>query len=141
MRREDAFMGGQQLPHTSAARLARDLVGLMRINSAISAVRGLVALERPLIELLAEILPATRGALILTTDPDEIPAVEREGVSGNARRLPVSRAVIERARELVGVLADAPMGAPGEVNRRAPDRCWPLHWWHLKRCWCHLSRV
>ena len=115
MRREDAFMGGPQLPHTSAARLARDLVGLMRINSAISAVRGLVALERPLIELLAEIVPATQGALILTTEPDEIPAVEREGASGNARRLPVSRAVIERVlRELVGVLADAPDGgAPG----------------------------
>jgi len=115
MRREDAFMGGPQLPQTSAARLARDLVGLMRINSAISAVRGLVALERPLIELLAEIVPATQGALILTTEPDEIPAIEREGVSDNARRLPVSRAVIERVlRELVGVLADATDGgAPG----------------------------
>jgi len=115
MRREDAFMGGPQLPQTSAARLARDLVGLMRINSAISAVRGLVALERPLIELLAEIVPATQGALILTTEPDEIPPIEREGVSDNARRLPVSRAVIERVlRELVGVLADATDGgAPG----------------------------
>jgi len=115
MRREDAFMGGPQLPHTSAARLARDLAGLMRINSAISTVRGLVVLERPLIELLAEIVPATQGALILTTEPDEIPAVEREGVSDKARRLPVSRAVIERVlRELVGVLADAPDdAAPG----------------------------
>src|SRR5678815_6183939 len=70
MRREDALMGGPRLAHTSAARLARDLVGLMRVNSAINAVRGLVALERPLIELIAEIVPATRGALILTSDPD-----------------------------------------------------------------------
>jgi transcriptional regulator with GAF, ATPase, and Fis domain len=115
MRREDAFMGSPRLIHTSAARLARDLVGLMRVNSAINAVRGLVALERPLIELLAEIVPATQGALILTTEPDEIPAVDRERASGNAHRLPVSRAVIERVlRELVGVLADAPDGgAPG----------------------------
>jgi Nif-specific regulatory protein len=115
MRREDAFMGGPRLAHTSAARLARDLVGLMRVNSAINSVRGLVALERPLIELLAEIVPATRGALILTTEPDEIPAVERERAAGDARRLPVSRAVIERAlRELVGVLAEAPdAGAAG----------------------------
>jgi len=122
MRREDAFMGGPQLPQTSAARLARDLVGLMRINSAISAVRGLVALERPLIELLAEIVPATQGALILTTEPDEIPPIEREGVSDNARRLPVSRAVIERVlRDLVGVLADASEGgAPGGGE---PSRC------------------
>jgi Nif-specific regulatory protein len=115
MRREDAFMGGPRLAHTSAARLARDLVGLMRINSAINAVRGLVVLERPLIELLAEIVPATRGALILTTELDEIPAVEKKGTSGDARRLPVSRAVVERVlREQVGVLADAPDGgAPG----------------------------
>jgi Nif-specific regulatory protein len=115
MRREDAFMGGARLAHTSAARLARDLVGLMRVNSAINGVRGLVALERPLIELLAEIVPATRGAVILTTEPDEIPAVERERASGDARRLHVSRAVIERVlREVVGVLADAPDGgAPG----------------------------
>ena len=121
MRREDAFTGGPRLAHTSAARLARDLVGLMRVNSAINAVRGLVALERPLIALLAEIVPATRGALILTTEPDEIPAVERERASGDARRLPVSRAVIERVlRELVGVLADAPDGSAaggGEPSR------------------------
>ena len=115
MRREDAFTGGPRLAHTSAARLARDLVGLMRVNSAINSVRGLVALERPLIELLAEIAPVTRGALILTSELDEIPAVEQEGASGDARRLPVNRAVIERVlRETVGVLADAPdEGAAG----------------------------
>jgi Nif-specific regulatory protein len=109
MRREDAFMGGPRLAQTSAGRLARDLVGLMRINSAVNAVRGLVALERPLIELLAEIVPATRGALILTTEPDQIAAAETKGSSNDSRRLPVSRAVIERVlREQVGVLADAP---------------------------------
>jgi Nif-specific regulatory protein len=111
MRREDAFMEGPRLAHTSAARLARDLVGLMRINSAINSVRGLVALERPLIELLAEIVPATRGALILTADPDEIPVVGRGSAPGDASRLPVNRTVIERVlRETVGVLADAPGG-------------------------------
>ena len=119
MRREDALMGGPRQAHTSAARLARDLVGLMRVNSAINSVRGLVALERPLIELLAEIVPATRGALILTTEPDEIPAVEP--TAGDARRLPVSRAVIERVlRELVGVLADAPDG--GAAGGGEPSR-------------------
>ena len=63
-------MGGPRLAYASAARLARDLVGLMRVNSAINSVRGLVALERPLIELVAEIVPATQGALILATDPE-----------------------------------------------------------------------
>jgi Nif-specific regulatory protein len=80
----------------------------MRVNSAINAVRGLVALERPLIELLAEIIPTTRGALIFTGDPDEIPAGERDGASSDGRQLYVSRPIIERVlRETVGVLADA----------------------------------
>ena len=92
----------------------------MRVNSAINAVRGLVALERPLIELLAEIVPATQGALILATEPDEIPAVERERASGDARQLCVSRPVIERVlRELVGVLADA--GDGGVPGRTGPS--------------------
>jgi Nif-specific regulatory protein len=120
MRREDAFTAGPRLAQTSAARLARDLIGLMRVNSAINAVRGLVVLERPLIELLAEIVPATRGALILTTEPNDIPAAERDGGSGDTRRLPVSRAVIERVlREQVGVLADAP-GARARSLLAAP---------------------
>ena len=113
-------MGGSRLAHTSAARLARDLVGLMRVNSAINAVRGLVALERPLIELLAEIVPATQGALILATDPDEIPAVERERASGE-RQLCVSRPMIERVlRDLVGVMAEA--GDNGVPGRTGPPR-------------------
>jgi two-component system, NtrC family, response regulator HydG len=121
MRREDALMGGSRLAHTSAARLARDLVGLMRVNSAINAVRGLVALERPLIELLAEIVPATQGALILATDPDEIPAVERERASGERRQLCVSRPMIERVlRDLVGVMAEA--GDSGVPGRTGPPR-------------------
>ena len=108
MRRDDALMGGSRLAHRSAARLARDLVGLMRVNSAINAVRGLVALERPLIELIAEIVPATRGALILTSDPDEIPVGQRNPASIDARQLFVSRPMIERVlRETVGVLAEA----------------------------------
>jgi two-component system, NtrC family, response regulator HydG len=118
MRREDALIAGPRLAHTSAARLARDLVGLMRVTSAINAVRGLVALERPLIELLAEIVPASRGALILTANPDEIPAVERQRAANEVRELQVSRPVIERVlRELVGVVADASDdGASGDAG-------------------------
>ena len=123
MRREDALMGGARLAHTSAARLARDLVGLMRVNSAINAVRGLVALERPLIELLAEIVPTSRGALIFTSDPDEIPAGEREDASGDVRQLYVSRPMIERVlRETVGVLAEAAQNGGSHEGALPPSR-------------------
>jgi len=121
MRRDDALMGGTRLAHMSAARLARDLVGLMRVNSAINAVRGLVALERPLIELLAEIVPASRGALIFTNDPDEIPA--GEDTSGDGRELNVSQPIIERVlRETVGVLAEAGQNGGPDERSLSPSR-------------------
>ena len=111
MRREDA-LGGPRLAYASAARLARDLSGLMRVNSVINSVRGLVALERPLIELVAEIVPATQGALILVSDPGELPVAAPERATGG-RQLCVSRPVLERVlREAVGVMAEA---GPGEV--------------------------
>src|SRR5688500_7852960 len=52
--REQVFAGGL-VPHdASLARLSRDLAALVRISAAISAIRGLVALERPLLELIAD---------------------------------------------------------------------------------------
>ena len=54
-----------------SARLARDLDALIRISGAINAVRGLVALERPLLALIADVVPASRGAIVLSGDrPD-----------------------------------------------------------------------
>ena len=124
MRREDA-LGGPRLAFASAARLARDLVGLMRVNSAINSVRGLVALERPLIELVAEIVPATQGALILASDPGDLPVAEPGRATGG-RQLCVSRPVLERVlREAVGVMADAgPNEMPGVIG--SPRSRWLL---------------
>ena len=69
MRREDALSSrARRLVDLPPERLARDLAGLMRVSAAISAVRGLAALERPLIELIAEVVPADRGAVILSGD-------------------------------------------------------------------------
>jgi predicted component of type VI protein secretion system len=68
MRREDAIAGGPAKDGASSARLARELAGLVRISAAINAVHGLVALERPLIELIADVIPASRGAMILSAE-------------------------------------------------------------------------
>ena len=120
IRREDA-LGGPRLAYASAARLARDLSGLMRVNSVINSVRGLVALERPLIELVAEIVPATQGALILVSDPGELPVAAPERATGGSQ-LCVSRPVLERVlREAVGVMAEAGSGdVPGATGSRRP---------------------
>ena len=68
MRREDVLIGGPSASDVPPERLERDLAGLMRVSAAISAVRGLAALERPLIELIADVVPADRGAVILCGD-------------------------------------------------------------------------
>jgi Nif-specific regulatory protein len=86
----------------------------MRVSAAISAVRGLAALERPLIELIAEVVPADRGAVILSSDvqTEIVSALAGNRASGAARPLHVSRPVLERVlRDLVGVMTTGPSGA------------------------------
>ena len=82
-------------------RLARDLATLMRTSAAINSVRGLVALERPIIELIADAVPASRGALLFAGD-------SRSAIAWNGstdRPLRVSGPVLDRVlHELVGVL-------------------------------------
>ena len=108
MRREDVLIGGPSADDLPPERLERDLAGLMRVSAAISAVRGLAALERPLIELIAEVVPADRGAVILCGDQrrEIASALAGDRPGGSARTLQVSRPVIDRVlQDAVGVLA------------------------------------
>ena len=52
----------------SPARMARDVHGLLKVLSAINAIRGLIGLERPLFELILDVIPAERGAMVLIED-------------------------------------------------------------------------
>jgi Nif-specific regulatory protein len=117
MSREDALTDQPAALEPSVGRLTRDLTGLMRINAAINAVRGLVALERPLIELIAEVVPASRGAVILSGDsiPEIASAVGWDREAGATRPLRVSRPVIQQ------VLCDA-VGVMGEYAETAGRR-------------------
>lgn len=120
--REQVFAGGL-VPHdASVARLSRDLDALVRISAAISAIRGLVALERPLLELIADVVPATRGAVVRSGDrPSEIAAAIgwiRDPAEGQS--VPVSRPVIERVlRDGTGVLSHEDPESGGAQGRRA----------------------
>ena len=116
MRREDVFAGGQPDPAATVSRLSRDLDAIIRISAAISAIRGLVALERPLLELIADVVPASRGAIVFSGDraPDIGSAVgwTRGGDSGQP--VQVSRAIVERVlREAAGVLSYEPANGAG----------------------------
>jgi transcriptional regulator with GAF, ATPase, and Fis domain len=52
----------------SPGRLARDVQGLLKVVSALSSIRGLIGLERPLFELILDVIPAERGAIVLVED-------------------------------------------------------------------------
>jgi Nif-specific regulatory protein len=46
--------------------MARDLSALMKVSTTINAIRGLEDLQKKLLELLFEVIPANRGAILLT---------------------------------------------------------------------------
>jgi two-component system response regulator HydG len=112
MRREDVLDSASSSRAVSPERRERDLEGLMRVSAAISTVHGLVALERPLIELVVDLLPADRGAVILCGgDAGEVSsAVGSDRKTGSVRALQLCRPVVDRVlRETVGVIT---RGAP-----------------------------
>jgi Nif-specific regulatory protein len=54
--------------------MARDLSALMKISTTINAIRGLEKLQKTLLDLLFEVVPAERGVILLTdagADEDE----------------------------------------------------------------------
>jgi len=95
------------LPAT--ARVARDLNALLKISTIINSVRDLEKLEQQLLELIFEVVPAERGALLLVGENLE----EFASVSSRSRPLrtdgplQVSRSVIQRVlREGIGLLSN-----------------------------------
>jgi len=108
MSREDVFAGARSRADESTPRVSRDLEALIRISGAINAIRGLVALERPLIELIADVVPASRGAIVLSGErPTEIAsAAGWSRIPADGRTVEVSRSVVERVlRDGVGILS------------------------------------
>src|SRR5882762_11843325 len=60
--------------------MARDLSALMKVSTQINAIRGLEELQKRLLELLFEVVPAERGAILLS---DEEQPEEPAGELGN----------------------------------------------------------
>jgi Nif-specific regulatory protein len=105
MRREDVF--AEHADAIDRTRALSDRSALIRIASALGAVHGLVGLQRPLLELIAEVVPVDRGAFVLNgtggTSTRSAVAWERGGKS--PRTVHVSRPVLDRVlRDVVGVL-------------------------------------
>ena len=100
-----------QLRITDAFHLmARDLSALMKISTTINSVRGLEALQRQLLELIFEVVPADCGAILLVEDGQleefsSIFGLDRK--SGPDRTVRVSRTITRRVlNEGISILSN-----------------------------------
>jgi Nif-specific regulatory protein len=90
--------------------MARDLSTLMKISTTINSMRGLDALHRQLLELIFEVVPADRGAILLIEDGkmeefSSIFGLDRQ--SGPNQTVRVSRTITDRVlREGVSILSN-----------------------------------
>ncbi len=66
--------------------MARDLSALMKVSTTINAIRGVEELQQTLLELLFEVVPAQRGAVLLTDGSAESQEPEFTSVFGLDRR-------------------------------------------------------
>ena len=85
--------------------MARDLSLLMKVSTTINAIRGLEELEKKLLELLFEVVPAQRGAILLAdeTQQDEPTAFSSvfglDRIDGPGTAVKVSRTIVRQVFE------------------------------------------
>lgn len=95
-------------------RMARDLAALFKISNAINSIRDAECLQRELLRLILEVIPADRGAIVLINDLDE----NASRICTSSRRVGddqpieiqrqlVHRAIWERAAVLTNPHADS----------------------------------
>jgi transcriptional regulator with GAF, ATPase, and Fis domain len=118
LRKHDSiYLSPGKLPAVTD-RLARDLKALLRIGTEISSIRGVNALQRRLLEMIFESIPADSGA-ILTLDAGSAEAISTFGWSrklGANSEVVVSRGIVDAViKDRAGLLnnaAEAALAAP-----------------------------
>ena len=96
LKREDALL---LRPGNIAAdgRRVRSLETLLKISSSIASIRGLESLERKLLELILEVIPGDRAAILLAgLSPDDFTSVYRFRVVNRQQAMQVSRTIVEQ---------------------------------------------
>jgi Nif-specific regulatory protein len=89
-------------------QMARDLSALMKVSTVINSIRGLDNLLERLLELLFEVVPAQRGAILLTNEgafeTSQVFALDR--TRGKDEAVKVSRTIVQQVlRDGVALLA------------------------------------
>ena len=93
--------------------MARDLSALMKVSTTINAIRGVEDLQKTLLELVFEVVPAQRGAILLTdktstsTNGDFVSVFGLDRLRGAEQEVIVSRTIAQRVlREGVALLSE-----------------------------------
>jgi transcriptional regulator with GAF, ATPase, and Fis domain len=121
----DPTLNTIQMQHTPSSpafgvevgRMARDLTALFRITNIINSIRDSKLLQRELLRLIFEVVPAEDGAVVLKTELDEEPASiciwnrqASETSKIEIQRGLVHRAIWERAAVFTGIATDSSEG-------------------------------
>jgi transcriptional regulator with GAF, ATPase, and Fis domain len=119
--------------------MARDLSALMKISTTVNAIRGVEELRKTLLELLFEVVPAERGAVLLTAEHAKDEDMEFDSVfalhrhRGPDKSLRISRTItrtVLEAREaiLISNQPEAPSLQSESLVRDRPHSilCVPL---------------
>ncbi len=89
-------------------QMSRDLSALMKVSTTINSIRGLDNLLERLLELLFEVVPAQRGAILLTTEGSFEVSLTfgLDRVRGKDQAVKVSRTIVQQVlRDGVALLA------------------------------------
>jgi Nif-specific regulatory protein len=116
------------------AGIARDLALLIRVSTSVNSIRETEGLQRELLRLVFEVVPAERGAILLVGDDGQIVSefgLDRAGDASRAvevSRTVVRQAVEERSAVLAGDLVEAGLGTSESLRaaRLSALLCAPL---------------
>jgi len=100
-------------------RMARDLAALFRISNIVNSIRELDHLQRELLRLVFEVIPAENGAIVLLTDLDDEPGsvCSWNRQADHQQPVRIQRDVMHRALwERAAIVANADPGSRDARN-------------------------
>ena len=115
--------------------MARDLSALMKVSTTVNAIRGLEELQKTLLELLFEVVPAERGAILLShgNGLEDAAVFGLDRARGPNEAIKVSRMIAQQVlREKTALLVSDALAQQGfgsdSLNQSRPSSlmCVPL---------------
>jgi two-component system, NtrC family, response regulator HydG len=105
-------------PGIEVGRMARDLAALFRISDIINSIRDLGLLQRELLQLIFEVIPAENGAIVLTDPDTELNSIcNWNRQQGDEQPVRIQRDVVQQALwERSAILTSSAPGSTDSQN-------------------------